>query len=101
MANEVFFRVNSLQFEAKGTVTTTAQKLEDIFSIPQLDAKSVVITNEAANDVYFGAGIAVSVDNAGGVIKAKNQRELPLFDLRYSPYFIASGNSSIRIEVWG
>ena len=105
---ETEIRLNKLLFSDRQNVTNSAQTLGTIFSL-DTDVpneitdriKTIVITNNSANTVYFGADNTVSTANGGGIIYANTSREFPIQDINASPYFIASGNSEIGIEIWG
>ena len=101
---EIVVRVNQLEYTKNGTVTTSAQQIESIFTDIPAQAKdnmsTLVIHNVSSNVVYFGADNTVTTSNGGGVIDANESREIPFKNLERSPWFIAGGNSEIRIEVW-
>jgi hypothetical protein len=100
---EVEYRVTSMLYDGRANVTNSAQQLKTIFSALtsiQNTCKSIVLTNNSANTIFFGATNATTIGSAGGMIYAGASREIPLYDLNYSPYFIAVSNSELGIEVW-
>ena len=103
MVLEVYNRFNELVFDGVATVNTTLAKIESLYTIPadKKSPKTVFITNYSGNDIYFSGRITATHSNAGGVIFRNNQREIPLSDLRVSPYFFTKfGDAEMRIEVW-
>ena len=102
---EVSFRVNRLLDDARVSVTTSAQKIFDLYTgfdmtnIGQI--KSVIITNMSAGNIYYGKSVTVTTANAGGIIYPNQSREIPMVDLNYSPYFIAGSTLSAGLEFWG
>ena len=104
MSIEVYYRLNKLLFDDRQNVTTTAQSLLSIFSISddvKKQIKTIVLTNLSTNEIYFGVDATVTTANSGGVLFQKQKIEISLKDINFSPFFIASANSSLCIEVWG
>lgn len=101
---EVYNRVNELALDAVVTLTDTKKKIIDLFTFSeesQKNPKTIIVTNNSNAKIYFSDRISATTANAGGIIPGGNQREIPLYDLRHSPYFFTDGsNVNMRIEVW-
>lgn len=100
---EVELRVTKLLFSGRANVSGTAAQLKTIFSglsAIQSQIKTIVLTNTSDETIYFGADNSVLTTSGGGVIYSGATRELPLYDLNYSPWFIADTNRELAIEVW-
>ena len=104
MVSEVYFRINKLIDDTRVDVTTTAQQIFDMYAFDRSlmsEVKTIELTNNSANDIYFGKDNTVTVSNSGGLLKAGSKMEIPMTDLNYSPYFIASGTSELLLLFWG
>lgn len=101
---EISIRLNALEYDSRGNVTTAAQNIEDIFTdIPaaaKSNMKTMVVHNTTSNIIYFGSDNTVTTANAGGVIDGKETREFPIKNLELAPYFIAGETDAIGIEIW-
>jgi hypothetical protein len=101
---EISIRLNKLEYDGRGNVTTSPQNIEEIFtSIPAAakeNMKTMVVHNTTSNIIYFGSDDTVTTANAGGVIDGKETREFPIMNLELSPYFIAGETDAIGLEIW-
>ena len=100
---EIQIRLNKLVADDRQNVTTSAQKLDTIYTFAEAtlkDVKTIVLNNLSSNDIYFGPDNTVTTANAGGILRSGESREFPIVDLRETPYFIADSNSAMGIEVW-
>ena len=101
---EIDVRLNKLEYNAFGSVTTSAQNILEIFPLMTESAKdnmkTFIIHNNSGTDIYFGSDNTATTLN-GAIIKTLTPREFPMKSIADSPYFISSAPSDIRIEVWG
>ncbi len=104
MPQEIYFRLNKLLGDGRATVTTTASQLLDIFTFDKdliAQIKTFEVYNASTNDIYYGLDATTATATAGGIIKPETKIEIPMIDINYSPYFIASASSEILVTVWG
>ena len=103
---EIEMKINKLLYDVRANVTTGAAALGTLFSgvtdSMHSEAKTIILQNMSANDIYYGYTSAVTTANAGGVIYAKDFLEIPIKNIDISSIFlIASGTSALGITVWG
>ena len=98
---ETITKVNELAYDGRANVTTSAQKLKEIFTDLTISGiKNLRLRNLGSAEIYYGNASTVTTSTAGGVLPVATVIEFPLENLDNSPYFIAGANQSLAIEAW-
>lgn len=99
---EVEFRLNQIAYDGRANVTSTATKLNSIFTVMNsiTGIKRTIVQNFSDNNVYYGQANSVTTSTAGGLILSGSVTEFSIPDRNSYPFFVSGPDSSIGVVVF-